>query len=564
MTTRTETRRPSDSPVPSTRSGRPRSRSRSRDRGTVTGTGTLVRFMLRRDRVKLPLWVAGLGLYIVYIGAALPQLAPDESGLAGAAMLFESPVGRMWVGPAFGMDVVTYERFFAAAYVLYVYILAALMNILLVARHTRAEEQSGRAEVVRANVVGRHAPLTAALVVAAIANVTAAAVVTGLAVGNGYAVAGSLLVGVTMGLTGMAFAAVTAVTVQLSAGSRAAAGLAGAVLGIAFLVRALGDMLAVGGSALSWASPLGWASQTAPYVYDRWWPLLLLVVLTAAGVAAGFALQARRDFGAGLMAVRSGRVDATPALGTPVGLAARLQRGALIGWGAVIALFGIIDGAFAQAMLDAAEEMPPLLLEVFGTGGLAAGYLAFLSSFSGYVTAAYVVFAVQSLVVEEVRGRAEAVLATPTSRTAWAGSHVGVIAVGSALILLVTGLLTGAAVAAVTGDWSAVAESTWAHLNVVPAVLVVLGVAAAVFGWAPRALPVVGWALVGVIIVVGVFASLLDFPQWLLDLSPFSHPAQMPVEAFAPMPLVWLTLIAAAGVAVGLVGLRRRQVVNKG
>lgn len=537
---------------------------RSRGRGTTTGTGTLVRFMLRRDRIRLPLWVAGLGTFVLYVGAALPQLAPDEAGLAGAAMLFESPVGRMWVGPAFGMDEVTFERFFAAAYILYLYLLAALMNILLIARHTRAEEQSGRAEVVRANVVGRHAPLTAALIVAVITNAVASLVVAGLAMGNGYASAGSLLVGLTMGVTGLAFAAVAAVTVQLSASSRSAAGLAGAVLGVAFMVRALGDMLAVGGSALSWASPLGWASQTAPYVYDRWWPLALLVLLGAASVAAAFVLQSRRDFGASMMAVRSGRTDAAPWLGTPFGLAARLQRGAVIGWGAVIILFGLVDGVFTQAMLDAAEQMPPLLLEVFGTGGLEAGYVAFLSSFSGYLTAAYVVFAVQGLVTEEARGRAEVILATPTSRAAWAGSHFAVIALGAALILLVTGLVTGLAVVAVTGNWSAVADSIWAHLNMAPPVLVVIGVSAAVFGWAPRLLAVVGWALVGVILIVGVFASLLDFPDWLLNLSPFSHPAQMPVEDFALLPLVWLTLLGLAGVAIGLVGLRRRQVVNKG
>lgn len=469
----------------------------------------------------------------------------------------------MWVGPAFGMDMVTYERFFAAAYVLYLTLLAALMNILLIARHTRAEEQSGRAEVLRANVVGRHAPLTAALIVAAIANAVAAMVVIGLAIGNGYAAAGSVLVGVTMGLTGMAWAGITAVTVQLSAGSRAAAGLAGGVLGVAFTVRALGDMLAKGGSALSWASPLGWGQQTAPYVYDRWWPLLPLVALIAVCVPAAYALQSRRDFGASMLAVRSGRVDASPSLGTPVGLAARLLRGAIIGWGSVIALFGLIDGVFAQAMLDAADEMPPLLMQVFGEG-LAEGYLAFLAAFSGYMVAAYAVFAVQGLVVEEARGRAEAILATPTSRAAWAGSHFGVVALGGALIMVVTGLVTGAAIGTVTGAWGAVPDSMWAHLNMVPGVLVVVGGCALVFGWVPRVLAVVGWALVGVIIFVGVFASLLDFPDWFLDLSPFSHLAQVPVEDFSPAPVLWLTLIGAAGVALGLVGLRRRQVVNKG
>src|SRR5699024_8580211 len=112
--------------------------------------------------IKLPAWVGGLGLFVLYISAALPQLAPTEEDLDGVVPLFTQPVGRMFTGPAFGMEAPTYERFFAAGYVPYLYLLAALMSIMLVTRHTRVEEQAGRAELVRANVTGRHAALTAA------------------------------------------------------------------------------------------------------------------------------------------------------------------------------------------------------------------------------------------------------------------------------------------------------------------------------------------------------------------------------------------------------------------
>jgi ABC-2 type transport system permease protein len=74
-------------------------------------------------------------------------------------------------GPGYGFDAgLTYQVFFVGTYGLYFLIAAALMNILLVSRHTRVEEQSGRAELVRASVVGRNAPLTATLAVAAGAN----------------------------------------------------------------------------------------------------------------------------------------------------------------------------------------------------------------------------------------------------------------------------------------------------------------------------------------------------------------------------------------------------------
>src|SRR5699024_5225102 len=207
------------------------------------------------------------------------------------------------------------------------------MNIMLVTRHTRVEEQTGRAELLRANVTGRHTALTATMVVATITNLLAALVVVVLAVANGFAPTGSVLVGAATGLTGMAFAGVTATTVQLSEYSRTAAGMAGMVLGASFALRAVGDMAGVGGTALSWASPLGWPAQTAPYVHDRWAPLLLLVACAAVTTVAAFVLQARRDFGASLIAARPGPAHARPSLGSPLGLAARLQRGGLLGWG---------------------------------------------------------------------------------------------------------------------------------------------------------------------------------------------------------------------------------------
>src|SRR5204863_181177 len=56
-------------------------------------------------------------------------------------------------------------------------ILAAVMSMLTVVRHTRTEEETGRLELIGATVVGRYAPLTAALLTAVLANVAAALLV---------------------------------------------------------------------------------------------------------------------------------------------------------------------------------------------------------------------------------------------------------------------------------------------------------------------------------------------------------------------------------------------------
>lgn len=526
----------------------------------LAGAGTLVRFLLRRDRVKMPAWLGALGLFVIYIGAALPQLAPTEEDLPAVAPIFTQPLGRMFSGPAYGLDAPTYERFFAAGYVPYLIILAALMNILLITRHTRAEEQHGRSELVRASVVGRSAQLTAALLVALIADVVAMAVIYGLALAQGFDPVGSVLIGATVAVTGLVFASLAAVTVQLTEYSRSAAGYAGLLLGLAFVLRAQGDMAQIGGSALSWASPLGWAAQTAPYVHDRWWPLLPALALIGGAVALAFALQSRRDLGAGLLPARRGRTTASPSLGSPLGLAARLQRGPALAWGTAIIGFGVVNGAFAEVMVDGAADLPESMVEMFGTGALQDGYLAFLAVFSGYLAAAYVVFAVHALRGEETGNRAEAVLATPVSRAAWAGAHLLVIAGAAALIMLVAGLGTGAAAAMVTGDSALGRDATLAHVNLLPTVMLVLGVCAVLFGWMPPLLTILGWSLVALMVFIGNFASPLDVPAWVQDLSPLSHPAQMPVESFTAAPPVVLAALAVVGVGVGLAGLRRREV----
>lgn len=538
----------------------PRGRGDTGVSSSLAGAGVLTRFLLRRDRVRLPAWVGGLGLFVVYISAALPQLAPTQEDLEAVVPLFSQPVGRMFTGPAFGMEAPNYDRFFAAGYAPYLYLLAALMSIMLVTRHTRVEEQTGRAELVRANVTGRHAALTATLLVAVVTNALAAVVITGLAMAAGFAPAGSALVGAGTGLTGMAFAGIAAVTVQLSEYSRTAAGLAGAVLGASFVARALGDMAAVGGSTLSWVGPLGWPAQTAPFVYDRPEPLLLLVALAAASILGAYLLQGRRDFGASLFPARPGAPYAHPLLGSPPGLAARLQRGAFLGWGVAIALLGVVDGAFTQALIDAGEDMPPTVQALFGTDGLVDGYVAFLGSFVSLLIGVYVVSAMQTVRAEEGRGRLDGVLGAAVGRASYLGSHLLVVALGVVLISAVTGFVTGVAAAEVTGDWAILGDVVAAHLGLVPGVLLVLAVCAALYGWVPRLMTPLAWALVALAALVAFFADLLDLPGWFVTLSPFHHLAELPLQDFELAPFLLLIGLAAALAALGVFGFRRRQV----
>jgi ABC-2 type transport system permease protein len=529
--------------------------------GALTGTGTLVRFLLRRDRVRLPAWAAGFGVFMLYIATALPAAYGSDEELGAVTQLFQDPVGRLLTGPGYGFDAPTLERLVAGGYGLYFLLLAALMSLLLVARHTRVEEQSGRAELVRANVVGRHAQLTATMVVAALTNLAAAVAVLLVMVTVGdFAMAGSLLFSAGVAVTGLAFAGVTAATVQLTRHSRAAAGLTGGVLGVAFLLRAGGDMAEEGGTWLSWLSPLAWGQQTAPFVLDRWWPLVLPLGFAALTTGAGYLLSTRRDLGASLMADRPGRPRAATALGTPLGLAFRLQRASLVGWAISLFLGGLVFGAYADALLGALADMPDIFVELFGgADDLVAGYLGYMAVFMAYLVGAFAILAVQGLRAEETSGRVEPVLAAPVSRSAWLGANLAVSAAGVLLLLAITGVGTGLGAALVTGDAGHVGDLLLAHLNQGPAVLVVLGLATLLFGLLPRLIPST-WALVGYSLFVGTFGGMVDLPEAAHAVSPFEHAAELPLEPVAAPPLLILTLLAAAATAIGLLAFRRRGI----
>lgn len=531
----------------------------ARGGGTLAGTGSLVRLMLRRDRVKLPSWILGISLFWLYYTRLVPKAYPTRSDLDAIVSMMGGAAGRMWTGPTYFLDNMTYETFIPAAYGGYLILVIVLMSILLMVRHTRVEEQTGRAELVRASVVGRHAPLTAALMVALIANAAVAVLVALMMIADPvFSTGGSLLFAAGCFATGIAFAGLTAVIVQVAEYSRTATSLAaGLGLGGAFLIKGLGDMGHEHGTLLSWFSPMAWPQQTAPFVLDRWWPLAFSLAFAVVTIALGYALSARRDVGAGLIAPRAGRARAAGWLGTPIGLAWRLERRAILWWALGLGFLGMAMGAFAERAVPG--EMPEALLQVLGGAeNITAGYLAYMGIFMATIVAVYAVLAMQGLRAEEAGGRGEPVLASAVSRWSWLGASVLVGAAGVVIIMAVAGAATGLGAASALGDNSLIWDVTAAHLNHAPPVLVVLGVAALLFGLLPRATGA-AWAVVVYGFMVGTFGALMELPDVAFDLSPFEHAARMPLEEFELAPIVVLLAVAGVLTVAGLVGFRRRD-----
>jgi ABC-2 type transport system permease protein len=528
----------------------------------LAGTGTLIRFVLRRDRIKLPAWLLGMTVLLSFFVPAVSELTETEEQRQDLRRIMEPAVGAIF-GPGYGRDDITPERYIAGVYGLFFFVLAALMSVLLVARHTRVEEQNGRAELIRSNVVGRHAQLTAVLIVTVGANASLALMLGGTMTANDFDGSEGLLFGASVGAVGLVFAGITALTVQVTEYSRAATGIAGAALGAAWAVRAAGDMIRDYGSPLSWFSPLAWSNQTRPYVDGRWWPLLLSVGLAVAAATVGYALSARRDVGAGLVAARPGEPVAAPWLRSPLAVAFRLQRASLIWWTVALAVFGFMFGGLGDQIADP-EDMSQDRIEMFGgsVDTLLDGYLGVITLFTAAYTGIMVVLGVQAVRSEETKGRAEPVLATATSRWAWFGSYLAVISLGLVGLLLVAGFATGTGAAVSAGDGFYIWDVTVAHLAHAPGVLVLLGIAALLFGVLPRTIGVT-WVVLGYGLFVGLFGTIMDLPQWAHNLSPIEHIGQPPLDSISWSAAMILLVVAAGLMATGLAGFRRRDLETR-
>jgi ABC-2 type transport system permease protein len=450
-------------------------------------------------------------------------------------------------------------------------VLAAMMSVLAVVRHTRQAEELGRSELVAAGVTGRHAPLAAAVVVALAADV-ALALGLGLALlVAGQPAAGSFVGGASIALVGMVFVGVAAVTSQLASTTRGATGMAAAVLGASFALAAVGNMAGtVDSTALrvtsawpAWLSPIGWGQQMRPFADDLWWPLALAAGATAVLVATAGALVARRDVGRGMWAERPGPGHATHALVRPAGLVWRLQRGALLGWAGGLLGFGLVFGALSER-IGGLEGAAAQWYETFGgAADLVGAYWASMLQIAGTAVAVYVVTLLLRLGRDEAGGVLEPVLGTSATRLRWLGAYALNAVVGATLLMLLFAtamVLTGGQVLGGTG--ALVGELVGAALVQLPAVAVLGSAVLVAVTVVPRWATGVSWGLVVLCVFVGpMFGPALGLPSWLVDVSPFSHVPNAPAVAVSRQPLLALGLVAVLLASVAVVVLRRRNLV---
>ncbi|MBR7743552.1 polyketide antibiotic transporter [Phycicoccus sp. BSK3Z-2] len=528
---------------------------------TLAGVGELTRLAWRRDRVLVPASVLGLAVLAAGSAAASLDLYPDDRSAAeGLAGVVSNPAVLAMYGP---LASETADALAVFKTVMMGAVLTSVLALVVVRRHTRTEEEDGRLELLGSGAVGRRAPLAAAVGVAVVAVLLASGLAAVGLAAVGTDPGGSLAFGVAWATAGLAWTGITAVAVQVASTSRGAGGIAFGALGVAYLVRAAADTAPEGSGvhALGWLSPLGWAGRVEAYGADRTWLLLLGVGTLAVGTVAAAALLERRDLGGGLLPARPGPARGGRLLASPLGLVARLATGTLVGWTVGLVAGGVVVGSLLGSVGELADD--PQVRRILETlGGSAGGVEDIFLATEVVVVAAVVSAAGVGLVLRlsaaERRGLAEPVLATPTPRSRWYLAHVLVGAALPVLLMAVLGLTVGLVGPTVSDAAPGPLEMLGATMSTLPAVWVLVGVAAALAGATPRFAPT-AWGVALVAFVVGELGPTMRLPDPVVDLSPFAHLSGLPGGSFAAAEAVVLTVLAAVLVAAGGLAYDRRD-----
>jgi ABC-2 type transport system permease protein len=535
---------------------------RVRGHNRYAGLGVMVRFILRRNWLRMLIWLVVLAGMVPVVIDSQRELFPTQAARDAYASVANTPAIAALTGLPYAAG--TLGGILNIKLWMTVAVALAFAVIFLVTRNGRAEEESGRTELLRAGVLGRHAYSLANWLVscgfAAVVGLACAAA----AMSQKLPAAGALLMGASFVGVALVFVGVAAVAGQLTRTSRGANTLASVVLAVAYLIRAGADVGAEHGRAnwATWLSPIGWAQQTRSYGENLWWPLLLCVAATLVLCGIALAIERRRDLGAGIIPERVGPRAASALVRTQIGLSLRLQRGSIIGWALGIIVFALFFGGVATAMADLLSADNPIAQAFTGRSkNVLDGLLGYFTMANALLVAAFVLQSADTIRSEESDGRAELQWASAVSRVRWAATRMVIPAVASFLLLALSGAAIGATFGTAVGDRSQTARFMWASLAYWPSMLLVVGVVMLCAATLPRAAATVTWALYGVAVVLSMFGDLFGLPDWVSQNTPFTAVPRVGTD-FTATPLVVITVLAVIAAWVGLVVLRRRDLTS--
>jgi ABC-2 type transport system permease protein len=528
-----------------------------RQPGVDRGLLRLAVRLVRRGALVLAGSVAG---YLALEVASYRIAYPDALSRERLAM-FDTPAVRMLQGPPLAVGNAGGFTVWDAGYVLE--IIVGVWAVLAATRLLRGEEESQRAELVLAGRAGATRLAAVQLLVLGAASALVGLASTAAMVAMGTGGRGSVLLGVALGGFTATMAALGAVMAQVHRERRPAVMYASAALAAAYVVRVLANSTD-DRAWLRWLTPFGWFDLVNAYGDPRYLALLPLLLAPAVLGLLALRLRALRDLGAGLVAGSDSREPDLHLLSGPVALGWRTSRGVLLGWLAGLGGYAFFIGALLSSVLDFLnrDESTRRMMAQLGMDLTHAdSYVGLMASIYGVGLGLYACWRIGAVRAEEDSARLDNVLVRPVTRTRWLAGQLALTGLMTVLLAAGIGLLQWLG-GRTTGADITLGGSMAALLNTLPVAAVAAGLATVLLGLAPRLTVGVSVSFTVAAYLLALLGPALDWPGWVVGLSPFHHLAAVPAVAFDPVSTVVLTLIGVALAVVGLIEFLRRDLVG--
>ena len=526
----------------------------------MTAPLALVRRALRDARTRTLAFAYLFAAYAYIQPVGFRHAYPTETDRVAFAHSFAANKGlRLIYGQPF--DVVSVGGYTAWRVGGTLAIAAAIFGVLAAVRALRAEEDTGRMELVLSAPVGRRTAYRAAVAAIGVGVFALwAAELVGFVAGR-LPLGGSAYLALATASVAAVFVGVGAVACQIAPSRRIAMGLGLTTAAAALLLRVVADTTDTGW--LRWATPLGWAEEMRPFTGAQ--PLVVLApaAATLLLLVLAWRLAAERDVGTGLVHARETSPPRLALLSSPTAQAVRASAGTLAAWTAGIAVFAVILGVVSESVTSAdISENVKRQISKLGSGNIATptGYLAFVFIFFILAASLFVCAQIGATRNEEAEPRLETLLSVPVGRGRWLSGRLALAAAGAALLAFTAGLCTWAGAASAGVDVS-LADMLQAGANCMPVALLFLGLAALAYAVVPRASAGIAYGLVTVAFLWQLVGSIAGVPHWLVDVTPFAHVGLVPTQSFRVLAAAVMVAIGATAAATAIAVFRRRDLI---
>ncbi len=519
--------------------------------------GTYFKFLCKREKINSVVWIICITGISVMIAALYPNLLPTHEELFAMASTMANPAMVAMMGPVYGMDNLTQASVMTQECFIWFLITIAIMNIFLVNRHTRTDEEFGRLEMFGAMPVGKLTCSTAVIkfsfCVNFITSVLIAIFIYILNI-NGTTIEGALIYGFSIGIVGILFASLTLFAAQIFSTAHAVSGFGFFAIILFYIMRAAGD---VSDNALSYISPLGLALKTEPFYTNDIVPIIIIFIESIVLTAAAIIICYYRDHGAGIIPAKKGRSNASIFLKTPLGYAWRLSASSSISWALGIFLLGASYGSVCGDIESFVEknEMMKQIIGSSATTTLTENYIAMIFSIMSLVISVPIIITAMRIYNEEKRGRLEQIYGKAVKRSKLYGCFI-LISIAESIVFILMMIL---GLYSASGNAIILSEAMSAGFNYLPAVWVMIGLAVLIVGIIPK-LNIIVWLMFGYTFFIMYFGRIFDTPEWVTRITPFGNIPQLPIQEFNILPLIILTAVSIVFIVTGTLFYTKRDI----